>query len=215
MKTRNSIFFIVIVAFLSAALFPGCINLKSEYPDINYYKLTQTQLMQINSKPVDALLHVRDFTISSDFKTDRLIARDRETPLKFYYYHRWLSDCDELITDFVIHRLSRYNIFSGGVETGTTVASPHYYLEGRIFEVLAHNNDENHENLNYVTVEIKFELIKNEISKSEKQIIFSKIYKKKVVRQNNKAKSIPASLSKAIADATDELVSDILTVLSN
>ena len=78
----------------------SCINLKSTYPEIQYYRLSQEPLTLKNLGKINATLMIRDFVSSGELDTEHLIALWDNTRLQKYYYHRWLTDVSALMTDF-------------------------------------------------------------------------------------------------------------------
>ncbi len=206
-KLFKIIFLIVVLSS-----FYGCIDIKSDYPVINYYKLEHDSLMDWNPGPLESTVVLRNFDIASQYKTNRFIAMFKESRVKLYYYHRWITDCQEVITDFVLQRVNNYDIFTGGLITSGSIVFPDYFLEGTILEMAALNDEDEEEN-NFVRLSIKINLIKREPMKNEENVLLSNIYHEKAQRKNNKAKTIAPAFSIAASNLVDNIIKDIYTTI--
>ncbi|MFP4368282.1 MAG: ABC-type transport auxiliary lipoprotein family protein [Bacteroidota bacterium] len=194
---------------LLTVLISGCIDFRSEYPEIDYYKLTQAPYSIKDIQELDGTLQIRPFSVSSEYNTSLLLAKWNDTRVERYYYHRWITSPAEMVTDFFVQRFSEIKAFKGGILKPTTLMIPDYVLEGQVLEMAAVNSEGNKQGDNYVTISIKVLLIERDPMSTDKSILLSKVYTHKIDRRNNEAVSIPGAFSKAFSFAADGMMADI------
>lgn len=209
MNIKSIILLIVLLFALSS-----CINLKTPYPAIEYYRLNQEPTAFKNTGSISGSLQIRNFTAREDLNSDQLVATIDSTKLHRYFYHRWAADCPDLVTDFFIQRLSNLKAFSGGVFKTATIAIPEYILEGQILEMIASNSTTPDLKNNFATVSLKITLIKRLSDKYDKLVILNKTYNNKILRPDNEVTSIAPAFSKAYSQITDKIMFDIQEAVS-
>jgi ABC-type uncharacterized transport system auxiliary subunit len=215
-ESRGIFLFIKIISLLCVLIaLNGCFSLKSDYPSISFYRLQQDSLKSFNASPVKAVILVRDFKINKEFETEELIATSADTKVERYYYHRWVSDCPGLITDFVVNRFNMSGIFVSGVAKSPTIILPDYYIEGSIMDMMAHNSDSDDPGKNYVTVSIKINLIKNQPDKASEYILLNKIYSSRINRKDDRAENIAVAFSHAVSEISDNILKDVVSVIDS
>lgn len=187
----------------------GCINIRTEYPTINYYRLNQEPLNISNLEKVSGALLIRHFSSSIDLETERLLAVWNDNRLQRYYYHRWNADCSALVTDYILERYNKLDAFTNGVVKESSFIIPDYILEGQIVEFLAYNHRNNLPDSNYVVVTVHASLLKKEEMIIENRLILNKTYTETVSRARNNVETIPPAFSKAVAIISDRLLTDI------
>lgn len=193
----------------------SCISVKSDYPRINYYKLNQEANLLTNLKPVNVLLMVRKFTVGSEYDSQRMLAVEPDGSVKRYYYHRWMTECPEMITDFVINRLNKYNVFSGGVVGSSSISMADYFLEGQVLDMIARNSESNEPGKNTASITLKISLVRRTPMKAGDNVLLSKVYESSAFRASNSPATISDGISKALSEATDKFLSDILTAINS
>lgn len=208
-KKRNNI--LTAIAALSFALLcvSGCVNVKSDFPSIEYYRLKQIDNPNFNLGTINGLFQIRDFTISDELETGYLMALTDDTRIRRYYYHRWIGNCSEMITDFFVTRYNKMNAFSEGVVKSSSILLPIYIMEGQVLDMIARNTETAVEGGNYVSLSIKFNVIKVEPMNVEKPVILSKVYNTKIPRRDNSVTTIPIAYSQAFSEIADLALSDI------
>ena len=140
----------------------GCINVdfKGDYPEIEYYRLKQVDEISSNTGTVEGTLQIRDFSIGEELETNYLLALIDETTIKRYYYHRWITDCSSLITDFFINRFNSIDAFKGGIINSSSIIQPDFILEGQVIDMMAYNSTKDAAGSNYVNLTLRITLIK-------------------------------------------------------
>jgi len=192
----------------------GCISIKSDYPTIEYYRLEQEPTKYRNIGTIPNALLIRDFTVSEEIDTERLIAVVDNTSVKRYFYHRWITDCSSIITDFVVKRYNEMNTFANGVIKSTSIIMADYILEGHILDMIAYNSEENKEVKNEIFLSIRITLLGKIPNSTETEVLISKVYSRKEARPNNLASSIAPAFSKSFSSLADEILGDIQVAIA-
>ena len=203
-----------LITIFGFALF-SCISLKSEYPEIKYYKLEQTQSLIDKIQPTNSALLIRSFTAANHLDGDRIIAYNSESIAQRYFYHRWAAETPDLVTDFFIERYNKLGAFSSGVIRTSASQNSDYLLEGDILEMHAYNSESNKADSNYAKFTIRISLLKREPLKLQQKLLLQKVYTSVKKRGNHSVGSIAPSLNEAIAEAADNILSDILQATVN
>lgn len=211
MKTKClRVAFYLNIVVLALVAISSCVNIdiKSDYPEIKYYNLSQENSILKNIDTINAALLVRFFTSEDMLESTRLHGKWEDGRIQLYYYHRWISESPALITDFVIERFNKYNIFSKGTFNSSSMVLGDYVLEGNILEMMAYNNKDEKLGSNYIALSIQITLIKRPPFSVEKNVVFSKVYSAKEPRPDNKPSSIPNAMSIGISKICDYMVND-------
>jgi ABC-type uncharacterized transport system auxiliary subunit len=198
------IFLIGIISLIS-----GCINLKDEYPKINYYTLKHEPTSLSNMALKNVSLVVRDLNLNEAYSGVQLLANWEKNRVQKYFYHRWINDFSQIATDFLITRLTRMNIFKGGVSNSTTSIIPDYILEGKITELSAQNSEVDVKGNCFVNMEVSVTFFRRNQKGVPIEQIFSKIYSVKSQRMNNDAETIPEAFSKSYSMICDQIIVDV------
>lgn len=200
----------LIFALILTVSFSSCINLKSPYPAISYYRLASEPF---NVKSIDTIkttVQLRNLTINDEFNTDHIIATKLPgKEVQVYYYHRWISKFDDLVTGYMLSRLNGYGVFDGGVVGASSINLPNYVIEGRILNVNINNSDKIGTDVNWAEVTLNISFYSRSKEKPGLELLFNKNYTQRINRQNNLAKSIEPSMSKVIAFLSDMILVDV------
>ena len=208
-KSNGSAIRCLLILFILMPYIYGCISLKSEYPDISYYRLAQ-EPSKFNSGTInDGTLQIRNFTASDQLNTEHLFAIWDGVKIQNYYYHRWVSAPAELVTDFIIERINNAKLFKGGVIKPNSLVIPEYILEGHLLNMIAHNSKEREPDTNYVTISFQISLIKKEPLRAEKNVLLNKLYTISIPRKNNEVVTIAPAFSRGFSELSDNMLDDI------
>lgn len=195
----------IIIAAISIVT-SGCINIKSDYPDISYYTITPDKDSLISDYMIDGSVLVRAFDISNSYDTDYITVM-AEKKVKKFFYHRWADNFDKLATDYIIQAFIEKNLFSKGVYSTSTYVVPDYILEAYIIQVKNVYDEENDDN--YSEVKIKFNMLRRLNKTSEPINIFNKEFSSKVHFEDDKVKYIAPAINKAMKNITNKLFETI------
>jgi ABC-type uncharacterized transport system auxiliary subunit len=208
----------IVSALAVSFLFTACISLKSPYPEIAYYRLAQEASSYRNTATIPGTLQVRNFVAIEAIQTDQLLAMTDNNHIEKYYYHRWITEGSQLITDYFVVRLNNMKAFAGGVCTASTVLVPDFILEGEVLDMMAFNapdDDKNSKAESNVNMSIKITLLKRTPGKTEKEIVLNKVYTQSQKRDNNSVATIPPSFSKCLAKLSDIMMNDIQSAIAS
>lgn len=191
-------------------LFSGCVNIKSEYPDITYYKLTQTPIhtTEAASFIVNKNIYIKPFAINSSLETSKIVVSEDDFTVKRYNYHLWAAPLNELLTDFTITRINRYGIFKKGVSTSIYSTTNDFILECNILNCEI-NNSSKHNRHNNVELVISATLLAADKSKLSYSPVFSKTYTKSLARKDNSIETAVDALSVLISEINDAILMDV------
>lgn len=186
----------------------SCINLKSDYPDIQFYNISPDFDSIKSDFQIPGSIFIRQFSSGNAYDTDYFIASTGENKIKKYFYHRWTDNFNNLATDYFIQTFTRKKIFSDGVYESTSYIIPDFVLEGHIIEILAHNDLDNNEN-NYASISINLSFINRGNKLNEPVKLFNKEFSAKVKRPNKKVSTIAPAFDSCMTIITNKLIKEI------
>jgi ABC-type uncharacterized transport system auxiliary subunit len=194
----------------------SCINIKSDYPQIQYYRLIQEPTKLKNLATIEGSLQVRAITISDEFKYDNLLAFWDSSYIQMYYYHRWIADPGSLVTDFIINRYNSSNAFSYGVINSSAITVPDYIMEGQVLDWTAYssNKEASGQFSNYINFSIRINVIRRDSLGVIRSKLLNKVYSIRIPRPNNNVQSIPPAFSSAVSHIADLMLLDIQVAIA-
>jgi len=196
-------------------LLSGCFSLRVDYPEINYYRLEQqpSKLEDVGISTIKGSLLIRNFTASDEINTDHFLAVWDNGRVQKYYYHRWIANIAELVTDFIVTRFNNLRVFSDGAIKSGSMIKPDYILEGSLLEMYAHNSKDDEKQNNYVYISMRVSLLKKVPLSVDKKILLNKVFTIKQKRKNKSVDNIANAFSKAMTKITDKTLLDIQKVI--
>lgn len=186
----------------------SCVNLREPYPIIDYYSITQESSLLKNLPVKEVSLMVRRVSVNESFDTPHILVTNEFSGVQKLFYHRWVSDVSTLTTDFVVTRLNQSGLFKYGVLRSESVTIPDYILEIQLIDMTAFNFEPPRTQENYVTIEIKADLIKR-MPNNKLETISGSSYKQTYTRRQEGLKFIPQAYSTVFSLAVDNLISDL------
>ena len=210
MKYKFNIIYQLILIFL-IFFFEGCINLREDYPTINYYSLTNTSNKESRQK-VFGILQIRNFNAPNILSGQRILVENSDGSSQRLYYHRWSDNFDQLLTWLAITRMSEQKIFSGGVVSQNSNLIPNYILEGEILtlRILNHRIPDS----SSVELSVKFSLLGYNQDSSGFMLYFTNTYNKRVIRNNSKTTWISQSTNLAANEILEKMTLDIINIIN-
>ncbi len=196
---------VLLLGFLS-----GCFNIRTKYFETKYYSLQQEEFSFRNIATVDASIFLVELKVPSLLDGNSMFQILKDGSVKKYFYHRWISEYEEMISDFIISRINLSKAFSEPVRKDVSLlVDSDYFLSGQVIDFSAYSDDSKN---NYVNVAIQFSLIKK--VGAVRQIIFLKNYTQRINRQSSAVETIPPAFSKALSLIVDSLILDIQGVIA-
>lgn len=209
---KKYLLFLALIPLLS-----GCFSLRVDYPEINYYRLEQMpgKLEDVGISTIHGSLLIRNFTASDEINSDHFLAIWDNGKVQKYYYHRWITNIAELVTDFIVTRYNNLRVFSDGAIKSGSMIKPDYLLEGSLLEMYAHNNNDDEKNDNYVYLSMRISLLKKVPLSVDKKILLNKVFTVKQKRKNSSVENIADAFSKAMTKITDKTLLDTQKAIFN
>jgi ABC-type uncharacterized transport system auxiliary subunit len=203
---------ITLLLTLCAMLFvlPSCINLKSDFPKIVYYKLTQTPINETEATTLyaDKSIFIKSFKISSELETAKIMVSEDNWRVKKYNYHQWTAPLNEILTEFTINRISRYGAFRKGVSSSAFSTNNDFVLECNVLNCVI-NNSTTTARPNNVELSISATLLRPDGTTLSYSPMFSKTYTKSLARKDNSLETAVDALSILMSEITDAILVDI------
>ena len=186
----------------------GCVSIRTEYPDISYYRLSEQPLQPaLLEYRIPAGLWIRPFSVDAEFATERFILIRSDGIVQRLFYHRWVADPANLVTDAIAHRLIRYATFTKGIFRERTLARPRYRLEGRILEFAAAVDEDNDR---YVgRLKIYFSLLEYHPQQYYRPILHQ-LVEVSLPSEEDELELIAPVMSNAVARAVDQWLMSIV-----
>ncbi len=200
----KSLFSILCLAFLLNA----CFSIKSEYPEIHFYDMTDRSSESITSNgSIPYSIYIKPFSTLSQFDTDQMIEKRDDNKIHRFFYHRWIEDFTDLFRNRTIAELTRSGLAAKGtVSNSVSINVPELTLEAQVIDAMAYAVDDTD---NYsVTLEVEFTL-KEYKSGQESPVLHKKIYKETVIRDEDDANSINIAFAQATNKMLNKLLNDL------
>jgi ABC-type uncharacterized transport system auxiliary subunit len=192
--------------FSSITLLASCGGLiKSEYAPITYYRLQATPPAK-NIAVMPGTLMVRTFYTNAQYDSDDMYTTNGGAISNPYEYHKWVSATPELVTDFIINRLTQYKAFTKGVVPSGSASAADYILEGKVLDMIA-ETDERGSNVAHVQLQVSLVRVK------DNSLIMQKLYDKRINRTSTAIQSIADAMSAAMSEITDEIAADMAVAI--
>jgi len=193
----------------------SCISFREEYPEIHYYRLEQQggNLQNIGAGTIEGTLQIRNFSVSEGIDNDHFLGIWEDNKVQVYYYHRWIANAADLVTDFIVTRYNDLRVFTGGVVKPASILVPDYILEGQLIDMVAHNSNGS-KATNYVYIAVRISLVKKVPLSTDKTILINKVFTVKSPRKNNSVETIAAAFSEAVSQISDQMLLEIQNAIS-
>lgn len=206
--TFKFIFYFAIFAILFAV--PSCINIKSKRPPVTHFRLTQTPINETKATPLfaDKSIFIRPFRINSDLQTAKIVVSEDNWTVRRFNYHQWTAPLDEILTEFMINRVSRYGSFRRGVSSSAFSTNNDFILECNVLSCVI-NNSSTTARPNNVELSISAILLAPTEGSFSFSPVFSKTYSKSLARKNNSLESAVDALGVLMSEITDAILVDI------
>ncbi|HRS02236.1 MAG TPA: hypothetical protein P5545_06775 [Bacteroidota bacterium] len=198
-------YFPIFLALIISFFLSGCINIKSDYPEITYYELTVPKVEPAKTKVQNTLM-VRDFKAPYISSPRIFMVEKSSGEFEKLFYYRWANDFDILFNGVLLNYLSKSEAFLGGVVSSNSSLIPAYILEGEILDLKIYNDNE--KNKSFAELSVKVNLLGYTPNDTVQfQLFYTNLYTKRITR----AKDTPETIAPAINTAVNEICSEMLT----
>jgi len=187
--------------FLLVPFFCVC---SSNIPDTHYYLIDYPIEPKSNkSEPVHkTILGVERFKANPLYKDERLVYRESQYEGKYYNYHRWITNPEELITNKVIEQLNASNLFE------QVVAFPKYsHVDYVLHGIIKALEEWDEDDQWYAIVNIAFKLV----DRKTNQIVWQNSIEKK----NKVSKKNPPEVVKEINMGVKQCIEELQIILKS
>ena len=202
MKTRKRNIGLIVLIFICAAAFAGCLG-RAKPP----YVMDQFTLDYASPKagpaerPRDELLTVERFAAAPQFNSTSMVIRTGQYRFDTYDYSRWHVNPADMVTGFVLRDITRSGIFKGTYSYYDTELS-RYLVEGYIEEF-----GETADGKALANIRVTF--LDTSRQNPVEQIVFQKQYVHSTPVGDHSASGLAAALSAAMQEFSAALITDI------
>ncbi len=187
-------------------------KLQVDYPEINLYSLNQPESRAASPKQLNCAIQIRDISTPESQRGNKIMFTE-DGIIRELYYNRWVTSFDDLVTDYLITRLTKSEAFSGGVISARTLHKPDYILEGRVLESKAVNDKDVRPREYYIELSMSFRLIKTNLSQTGYQDVMVKQYEVRINRDEDDIETIPPAYNLAMNQIGDKLLGDMVKAI--
>jgi len=210
MKTNPNKISILIILLT----FSGCINIKSPYTSPTYYRLIHQPLSKdkVATLSLNKNIFIKEFDISTDLETSKIALIQDDKIIKYFNYHHWSTPLNELLTEFTINRISRYEFFKNGVANSLYSSNPDLVLECKVLDC-AINNYKTIKKTNNVTLSLSITILIADKTNLTYLPILSRTYNKSQPTSNNSLETSIETISVLLSNLIDIFLVDIYNII--
>jgi cholesterol transport system auxiliary component len=171
---------------------------------VDYYQIEYEPMDSPASEPLDVVLGIRNFTISSAYDHDRIVYKEDTFKRQNYYYHRWITNPSAMIKNILLKDLQ-----SSGVYRAVTLIPGgivwDYEIQGHIHEISESDLGKNWT----AVIDLEITLIKTPSTSSIRKVLFQKNYHHSSICEKKEPAAVVAAMSAAVKELSIELQKDI------
>ena len=199
MKTKKLIILILL------AILSGCISFPRERIDVKRYSINPTSDSVKADTSLDFSVKIVPFDASQTYKGDRIIYRDEDEEMNYYYYNRWIAPPEKMLFEVFAANLFQWGLFDGGVFQRDIGVAPTHEIHGKVTHLYANNIH------NQYQAVLHFNLIVLAVEPTtyKKTLIFQKEYRLFRERKNSSIKSFIEEVNLLAGDWLDQVKSDL------
>ena len=198
------ILILTLVIFLNS-----CINLREDYPQINYYELESINDTSF-SYDINGIIQIRNVIASPSIDNDLVYVHTEDGTLKKLYYNRWNESYDLQVYRLLLEKFNTADIFTGGVISQSSAIIPNYILEVEILQLQIYDTPDE----NYVDFKAKISLLNYNSTSLQMELSFTKIYEIHKTRVNSKITNIFPAINELTNDFIEQVIQDVIRELS-
>jgi len=188
---------------LLGLLLTGCVSLKKEYPEKQFFVLEAERNGAPASSARPVILTVRKCRIAPRCEARGFVYRTGELTYVSDFYNQFFLPPDEMITGEVRRWLERSGLFRHVVDPSSQ-AEPTHALEAA---VTALHGDFSDKHSPRAVLEMKFALI--DLARAPAEIVFERDYRREVALEKAAAADLAAGLSDALGQVLAEFEKDL------
>ncbi len=194
-------------------LISGCVNIRENYPNVEYYNLKQINQNILNLPKINNTILLRKVVVNQSFDTPNIIINNDGAKVRKLFYHRWISDISTISTDFLNTRLNESGVLLKGLIRPASSILPDYIIEPSLIDMTAYKTDTGKVHNNYVSLGLKVDVNKR-MPDNKLEMIFSKLYHQKLSVTRKEISYIPEAYSILFSNIADSLISDLSYIIN-
>lgn len=182
----------------------GCLNLKQPAVNIDYYQIEYEPVNPPASKPLDAVLGVRNFTIATAYDSNRLVYREGPFERNTYFYKRWITNPAAMITSSLFKDLQHSrNYLAVAAVPGPTKWD--YEIQGFVRDIYENDVGDSW----HAVIDLEITCIKGMPMNPKRRVLFQRNYHTSVPCKSKDPKAVVAAMSAAVQEISIELQKDV------
>ncbi len=120
----------------------GCVPANRQSARLEYYTLEYPSPMQAAHPPLPVVLKMKRFSAAPEFRSDRMVYRERDFSRNSYFYNRWRSTPADMVTYFLGRDLREGGLFQAVINPESGIGATHV-LEGEVLEFMEQDGVDN------------------------------------------------------------------------
>lgn len=209
MKRLRMLKILFLLAGFIALTAPGCVKFNQPRLKIEYYTLEYEPAISADTDVLPALIRVERFTSAPLYNTTRMIYREKPFSRDGYHYHKWRAVPADLVSYFIARDMGLSGLFEAVFPPDATTASTHV-LSGSVDEFYERDLPDRWE----AVVSITVSLLQEKEPDPTKRLVFQKTYSSVERCEEKTPVSVAEAMSRAMAQISQSVISDIHRALS-
>ncbi len=195
--------------FLTLTLFFfSCINVKQPRSKIDFFTLEYKSPRIDDLSPLPYVIRMVRFDIAPEYDSNRIIYRDQSFKRNSYFYYKWQSNPESLITHFLCRDMRYSGLFLAVLPNDSKLQATHL-LEGMVDEFFEWDMDESWKAVLSVTITLKAQDGLN----TGKGILFQKSYHVTKPTEQRRPEALAEAMSHAMSELSRSIIEDIYSSL--
>jgi len=183
----------------------SCINLREDYPKINYYELKSINHIDF-AYDIDGIIQIRNVIVPPSIDNEFVFIHQNDGATKKLYYNRWNENFDLQLHRILLEKFNTANVFNGGVISQSSIIIPNYILEVELLQLQIFDTPDE----NYIDFKAKISLLNYNNKSLQMELTFTKIYEIHKTRENSKISNIFPAINELTNDFIDQIIQDVV-----
>ncbi len=193
------------LAGVVAAGLAGCVRIPKVKVEVKRYSIDTPAVLAPADTTLPFSILVFPFQASAEQKGERIMFRDKEHGMDFYYYHRWIVSPARMIGDALSEHLASWGLVGTGVQQIETGVIPTHELYGRLIDLYADN-----ESGHYAAhLDASLTVVRVDPKTFRKETVFQKTYAVTRARPDKNVPSYVEAVNLAVRDWIGMVRSDL------
>jgi cholesterol transport system auxiliary component len=200
---------VVFLILLFMGLIGGCMGSQAKRPVMEFYSLNYDPPVSETVTRLPLIISIMPFQGVPPYDTTRIIYSRNRFTRNIYFYHQWIAEPGEMITDLLARDIRSANIVCA-VMISEDIAATHV-IKGTVEAFYEQDNKEKWNAILSLTVT----LIKKDEGDITKKICFQKNYTKSQTCEEKSPRGLADAMSIAMSKVSEMVIADIYRALSS